>query len=209
MWCQKCGAQISDQNNFCPKCGAKVTKVNQFRDNQNDQQYNDNGQMYQQGSQQMNQGVNDRYDIRQPYYNPGMEQQVQIQSDDREQRKQYFKSKECSLEKGFIITAAVLLYISATVTFFIALLSSALMLVDAVILVTVATLLLVLKSRVVSIVCGAYSLINVIAMAYMYHTFGGWLILLAAIFANLGTFMIHSKWNSYKTGRENRMSQFY
>lgn len=113
------------------------------------------------------------------------------------QKKKFFNSEYCNVPRRLVIAASIIMYVSSAITLVIAVLGNITLLLDMAILVTLGVLLQIFKSRVVSILVGVYAIINVIVMMVALHSFGGELLILAAVLAIVGTFMLHSKWNEY------------
>lgn len=140
----------------------------------------------------MNMGMN-------PGYNPYMSQQPQYQETESEQRKRFFRSLACAVPRRLVIAASVMMYVSAFITLILAINGGIQFLLDVALITTMGVLLQVQYSRVVAVLTGIYSAINVIALLLMTHVLGGELIVIAAVLGIVGTFMLHSRWNDYRS----------
>lgn len=200
MNCPSCGTILGPADRFCPTCGAPV---NAQPANQNATQpaaYNRNA--YNQNS----------------YNQPDPLQQPQAPQPDPARahfplpdpalsidRQNVSKSLYCSnlasdkVRKG-ITSSAVVCYICAGLTALTGLLlfGTPYMLVDSVILVVLGVLIQVKQSRVAAVILLAYSLINCLVTLIDSGMAGGWLVIIAGVYAVKCTFALDKEYKAYK-----------
>lgn len=114
-------------------------------------------------------------------------------------KKDFFK--QCFSQKGTVIGAAVLCYVSAVVTFGSSFISGAgaWALIDVAVLLGLGLAVHLARSRVCAIVLTCYGLYNVIFMLITTGMIGGWLVLVAGVLAIFGTFAFAKQWKAYQT----------
>ena len=115
----------------------------------------------------------------------------------------FYHSPLCKKYRGNIIASSVLIYVCVGINLLlIALLQNYTSLIDAAIMLGLGLAIHLAQSRVCSILLCVYGVINTIFVFLSSGKFGGWLILVAAIYAIVATFQYQSAWNKYsKSGQ--------
>ncbi len=196
MQCPNCGAQLPDNSSFCTSCGAPV---NQYQSNPDS--FGQNTQNYGQQTQYGPNGQNPYYqqnpygpNTQNPYQGPygGGGAKMTRQEFDR-----HPAIKRC---KSNITGSAITIYICAGVTFLINVLLTMNFfgMVDILLLVGLGLGIHLGKSRACAIILCIYGAINVLFILITTGRIGGWLILVAAIYAIIATFKYQSAWTMYQ-----------
>ena len=186
MQCQSCGTQYPDNFRTCPNCGAPAPMPNQRPYNGQPNPYN--------GQPQPNNGQ--QYPYGNPYAAPNQVPQGMSKHD-------FYHSPLCKKYRGNIIASSVIIYICVGINLLlIAFLHNYTSLIDAAIMLGLGLAIHLAQSRVCSILLCVYGVINTIIVFLSSGEFGGWLILVAAIYAIVATFQYQSAWNKYsKSGQ--------
>ncbi len=101
--------------------------------------------------------------------------------------------------KSEIKASAIIAYICAGVTLLVTLVSGNMFsLLDVVILLVLGLLIHLKQSRACAIILLVYSLINVVYTIISTQSFGGYLIVIAGIFAVIYTFKFDKAWKAYQ-----------
>ena len=205
MQCQSCGTQYPDNFRTCPNCGAPAPMPNQRPYNGQPNPYNGqpqfnnaqqnpyNGQSQFNNAQQNNAP---QYPYGNPYAAPNQVPQGMNKHD-------FYHSPLCKKYRGNIIASSVIIYICVGINLLlIAFLQNYTSLIDAAIMLGLGLAIHLAQSRVCSILLCVYGVINTIFVFLSSGKFGGWLILVAAIYAIVATFQYQSAWNKYsKSGQ--------
>lgn len=177
-YCTKCGADLSDETmKYCPNCGSNLIS----------------------GSNQSNTSARPAATApaqagnakkRSPEAAPlGLDKATFL--------------KNFSQGKQQCVAAAIMGYIGAGVTFILSFTNfleffSLYSLIDVIILVTLSLLIHLLRSRIASSLLLAYALYNFIFMLVVYGKVSGWLIIIAGVFAVIGSFKCVTEWKAYQ-----------
>ena len=119
-------------------------------------------------------------------------------------KKEFLKLPENKKLKKNLNAAAIIAYISAALTLVLTLPTGYIDVVTIIaILLTVAAgvLLQTKQSRVAAIVLLAFALINTIYSLIVLGQPGGWLLILAGVYAVMSTFQLEKLWKKYKAER--------
>ena len=114
-------------------------------------------------------------------------------------KKEFYKKYADKGSKGNIQGAAILLYFSFALNFFVNFISygNTAILIDCIIILTTALCIHILYSRIAAIIALVYSIVNVIMYLSILGKPGGWLILVAGICAVIGTFKLESEYKQH------------
>ena len=113
--------------------------------------------------------------------------------------KEFASLKENKTAKSYITAGAILSYVTAAVSAVAAVAGGNLfILVDVALVLGLGLGVHLGRSRVCAVLLGVYGLYNTIFTLITQHTFGGWLLLLAAVFAIMGTFKLQKDWKAYQ-----------
>ena len=206
MQCQSCGTQYPDNFTTCPNCGAPAPMQNQHPYNGQPQfnnaqqnpyngqpQFNNTQQNPYNGQPQFNN--TQQYPYGNPYAAPNQVPQGMSKHD-------FYHSPLCKKYRGNIIASSVIIYICVGINLLIAFLQNYTSLIDAAIMLGLGLAIHLAQSRVCSILLCVYGVINTIVVFLSSGEFGGWLILVAAIYAIVATFQYQGAWNKYsKSGQ--------
>ena len=114
-------------------------------------------------------------------------------------KKEFLDLPENSKMKKEINSSAIISYICAGITLLVAIVAkSPLSFVDVVILVVLGLLIHLKQSRACAIILLIYAIINVIVTVVTTQSFGGYLIVIAGIFAVIYTFKLDKAWKEYQ-----------
>ena len=115
-------------------------------------------------------------------------------------RTEFFKSDEMSKIRKNIITCAVSAYVIAALSLAlnIFLLDNPSGIIDSILMVVLGLLIQLLQSRVAAIVLACYAVLNMILVSIATGRFGGWWILVVAIWSVVYTFKFHKAWKEEK-----------
>ena len=192
MQCQSCGTQYPDNFTTCPNCGAPAPMQNQHPYN-GQPQFNNAQQNPYNGQPQFNN--TQQYPYGNPYAAPNQVPQGMSKHD-------FYHSPLCKKYRGNIIASSVIIYICVGINLLIAFLQNYTSLIDAAIMLGLGLAIHLAQSRVCSILLCVYGVINTIVVFLSSGEFGGWLILVAAIYAIVATFQYQGAWNKYsKSGQ--------
>ena len=221
MQCQSCGTQYPDNFTTCPNCGAPAPMQNQHPYNGQPQfnnaqqnpyngqpQFNNTQQNPYNGQPQFNNAQQNpyngqhqfnntkQYPYGNPYAAPNQVPQGMSKHD-------FYHSPLCKKYRGNIIASSVIIYICVGINLLlIAFLQNYTSLIDAAIMLGLGLAIHLAQSRVCSILLCVYGVINTIVVFLSSGEFGGWLILVAAIYAIVATFQYQGAWNKYsKSGQ--------
>ena len=220
MQCQSCGTQYPDNFTTCPNCGAPAPMQNQHPYNGQPQfnnaqqnpyngqpQFNNTQQNPYNGQPQFNNTQQNpyngqpqfnntqQYPYGNPYAAPNQVPQGMSKHD-------FYHSPLCKKYRGNIIASSVIIYICVGINLLIAFLQNYTSLIDAAIMLGLGLAIHLAQSRVCSILLCVYGVINTIVVFLSSGEFGGWLILVAAIYAIVATFQYQGAWNKYsKSGQ--------
>ena len=213
MQCQSCGTQYPDNFRTCPNCGAPAPMPNQRPYNGQPNPYNGQPQFNNaqqnpyNGQPQFNNAQQNpyngqpqfnnaqQYPYGNPYAAPNQVPQGMSKHD-------FYHSPLCKKYRGNIIASSVIIYICVGINLLIAFLHTYTSLIDVAIMLGLGLAIHLAQSRVCSILLCVYGVINTIYVFLSSGTFGGWLILVAAIYAIVATFQYQSVWNKYsKSGQ--------
>ena len=200
MQCQSCGTQYPDNFRTCPNCGAPAPMPNQRPYNGQPNPYNGQPQFNNaqqnpyNGQPQFNNAQQNpyngqpqfnnaqQYPYGNPYAAPNQVPQGMSKHD-------FYHSPLCKKYRGNIIASSVIIYICVGINLLlIAFLHTYTSLIDVAIMLGLGLAIHLAQSRVCSILLCVYGVINTIYVFLSSGTFGGWLILVAGIFAILGNF---------------------
>lgn len=214
MQCQSCGTQYPDNFRTCPNCGAPAPMPNQRPYNGQPNPYNGQPQFNNaqqnpyNGEPQFNNAQQNPYNgqpqfnnaQQYPYGNPyAAPNQVPLGMSKHD----FYHSPLCKKYRGNIIASSVIIYICVGINLLlIAFLHNYTSLIDAAIMLGLGLAIHLAQSRVCSILLCVYGVINTIFVFLSSGEFGGWLILVAAIYAIVATFQYQGAWNKYsKSGQ--------
>lgn len=172
MQCNMCGAQLADDAKFCTQCGTVLSNAQQpyGQQAQNTQAY---GQQFYQA------------------------QPVQMA---RMSKNEFYKHPANKKHHGNIMGCSIFLYICCGLTFLVNVVLSGNIfgIVDVLILLGLALGIQIGKSRVAAVVLCVYSVFNLIFMLIATGRPGGYLIVIAAVYAIIGTFQFSKAWAEYQ-----------
>lgn len=219
MQCQSCGTQYPDNFRTCPNCGAPAPMPNQRPYNGQPNPYNGQPQFNNaqqnpyNGQPQFNNAQQNPYNG-QPQFNNAQQNNAQQypygnpyaapnQVPQGMSKHDFYHSPLCKKYRGNIIASSVIIYICVGINLLlIAFLHNYTSLIDAAIMLGLGLAIHLAQSRVCSILLCVYGVINTIFVFLSSGEFGGWLILVAAIYAIVATFQYQSAWNKYsKSGQ--------
>ena len=172
--CTNCGAPIPESNSrFCPNCG-RTLSPEYWTANQPAPQAFDPAAQMKKGSAELA-----------PL---GLDQATFL--------------KKYSQGRKLCITAAILGYVSAGITFLLSFTDildfvNLYSLVDVILLVILSLLIHLLRSRIASVILLVYSLVSVLIMMINYGQFGGYLVIIAGILAVTGSFQSRKELKAY------------
>ena len=107
--------------------------------------------------------------------------------------------------KKEIRSAAIICYISVAATVALAFLDNKFILIDAAIMLAIALGIHLRQSRVCAVLLLVYALINTVMRLVQTGRFGGYLILLAGVYAVISTFKLEKQWKEYRNFGRNGM----
>lgn len=219
MQCQSCGTQYPDNFRTCPNCGAPAPMPNQRPYNVQPNPYNGqppfnnapqnpyNGQPQFNNAQQNPYNGQPQFNNAQqnnaPQYPYGNPYAAPNQVPPGMSKHDFYHSPLCKKYRGNIIASSVIIYICVGINLLlIAFLHNYTSLIDAAIMLGLGLAIHLAQSRVCSILLCVYGVINTIFVFLSSGEFGGWLILVAAIYAIVATFQYQGAWNKYsKSGQ--------
>lgn len=114
-------------------------------------------------------------------------------------KKEFLKHQNLSDISVNIRGAAILLYICAAITLIGMIMSgSMLSIIDMLLILGFALAIHLLQSRICAILMLVYALFNVVVIYLTTEKFGGYLVLIGAIYAVIYTFKFHKAWKAYQ-----------
>ena len=197
--CDQCGRTNKDTDTVCVGCGASLPdEPNIVISKPADNRSHEPAKVEYTQAQTQNSPADD---------NQAADQALQAQKADS-----YFSAPEFIAENktdfvaleqnkdivGLITAAGIICYIAAALTLIFAVIiaGNPFSLIDVGILLICGIGIHAAQSRVCAIILTVYSLVSMI-LTIINGSFGGWLVVLAGIFAIVATFKFHSRWAAY------------
>lgn len=173
MICQSCGSENEPNAKFCGRCGAPMPVINATQYAAPNVMPNSMPVM----------------GMVQPQY---MRRMVT--------KKEFFKSQEMSKVSKNINASAIMMYIVAGITLLANVIytGNALGLLDVFVVIGMGLGIQLAQSRACAVVAAVYSVINCIVTIIMTGVPGGWLIIVASIYAVIATFKFNEAWDNYQ-----------
>mgnify|MGYP001033615569 FL=1 len=114
-------------------------------------------------------------------------------------KKEFYKHPNLKKTTGSIKSSAIILYICGALSLVLGIIGGNLMvIIDIVIVVGLGLGIQLAQSRVCALIILAYSIFNTVYMLISTGRAGGYLILLAAIYAVIATFQFQKAWKNYQ-----------
>jgi len=115
-------------------------------------------------------------------------------------RREFYKSDEMAQVRKNIRVCAISAYVIAALSLLVnlLLLDNPTGILDSITMVVLGLLIQLLQSRVAAILLAIYGVVNMIAVTIMTGRFGGWWIMVVAIWAVVYTFKFHKAWKEEK-----------
>lgn len=115
-------------------------------------------------------------------------------------RREFYKSDEMAQVRKSIRVCAISAYVIAALSLLVnlLLLDNPTGILDSITMVVLGLLIQLLQSRVAAILLAVYGVVNMIAVTIMTGRFGGWWIMVVAIWAVVYTFKFHKAWKEEK-----------
>ncbi|MBR5358337.1 MAG: hypothetical protein IK128_03885 [Clostridiales bacterium] len=115
-------------------------------------------------------------------------------------RREFYKSDEMAQVRKNIRVCAISAYVIAALSLLVnlLLLDNPTGILDSITMVVLGLLIQLLQSRVAAILLAIYGVVNMIAVTIMTGKFGGWWIMVVAIWAVVYTFKFHKAWKEEK-----------
>ncbi len=181
MNCPKCGAPLAPNAHFCGVCGTPVQEIPPVQQPAASQY----GAPVQQPAAQ-------EYP---PMQQPAAPVQPALLS--RAEFDQHPLVKKC---RGNILGSAIVMYICAAITLLatVLLANNLFGLIDVAILAGLGLGVQLGRSRVCAVIACVYSVINMLITLITTHQVGGYLMVIAAIYAVLSTFQYAKAWKTYQ-----------
>lgn len=195
--CSRCGNLSDDNSQFCEVCGAALP--NEMPDlTPPPFSYADQpgGQAYQQPVGQTYQQPDGQF-----YQQPGApmyQQQPMMPAVSTKQ--EYLALPENKKMRREITGSAILCYISAAVTLIVVVFMAQqyTSLIDVAIVLGLGLAIHLRQNKICAIVLLVYAIINTVIVFSTSGQFGGWLLLIAGIFAIIYTFKLDKEWKTYR-----------
>lgn len=207
--CQQCGQVAQDNELFCGVCGASLSDAAPAENTPNAS--NEAPQAapvsYQQPEPQQAQYAQ-QPEPQQPQYaqQPLYAQQPQASYGSFDSnaprattKKEFLNLEENKKLRSTCNAAGIICYIAAGITFILVLVTGMwTSILDVCILIGLGLGVHIAQNRACAVILLVYSIINTIYMLAAMGTFGGWLIILAGIFAVTSTFSVNKQWVLYQ-----------
>lgn len=100
-----------------------------------------------------------------------------------------------------IRNSAIVCYVCAALTGVVALLTSVTMLLDVIIILVLGLLVHLKQSRVCAVLLLAYSIINTVITLLSTGSPGGWLLIIAGVYAVKSTFALEKEYQAFRAGK--------
>jgi len=115
-------------------------------------------------------------------------------------RREFYKSSEMDSVRKNINACAIAGYIIAVISLVanLLLLDNPAGIIDSILIIVLSLLIQLTQSRVAAVILCIYGVINMAVITMYTGRFGGWWILVAGIFAAIGTFKFHKAWKEEK-----------
>lgn len=209
MKCNYCGTENADGSKFCTGCGAALnnmasatttegTTMNTGYANpaQATPAYNANTQQYAQNNQyyagNMQYAQNPQYGQYNQYGQYGQQGYTQMTKND------FLELPAMEKQKKNVKACYIICYICAVLSLVISIAAGQINIVDPIILAGLGLWIQFGKSFVAGVLLLAYSIINVIYLIVATGQFGGYLIVIAGIYAVITTYKINKAYKEYK-----------
>ncbi len=115
--------------------------------------------------------------------------------------KEYLKLPENKKLKSNITSSAVICYICSALTLIVSILGNPFGILDVAIVLACGILIQTIYSRAAAIVVLVYSIISTVIALIATGRLGGWLLVLAGIYAVIYTFKLRTEYNNYKNNK--------
>jgi len=173
MICQSCGSENEPNAKFCGRCGAPMPVIN--------------ATPYVVPNVMPN--AMPAMGMAQPQY---MGRMVT--------KKEFFKSQEMSKVAKNINASAIMMYIVAVITLFTNVIyaGNVFVLLDVAVVAGMGLGIQLAQSRVCAVIAAVYSVINCVIAIITTGIPGGWLIIVASVYAVIATFKFNEAWDNYQ-----------
>ena len=204
MKCNNCGAENADGSRFCTNCGAALDNNAVDAGAQQDAQ----NMQYAQNAQYVQNAQNNQYAQPMqgaPMFNGQNAQYMQYnqynQYNQAGQYQQLTKEEFINLpamekQKKNANACAIICYVCAAITLIAQLIGGGFP-IDAVILGVLGGIIHWKKSFIASVILLAYSIFNFVICVFVLQTGGGWLIIVAGVYAVVTTYKINKAYKEY------------
>ena len=204
MKCNNCGAENADGSRFCTNCGAALDNNAVDAGAQQDAQ----NMQYAQNAQYVQNAQNNQYAQPMqgtPMFNGQNAQYMQYnqynQYNQAGQYQQLTKEEFINLpamekQKKNANACAIICYVCAAITLIVQLVGGGFP-IDAVILGVLGGIIHWKKSFIASVILLAYSIFNFVICVFVLQTGGGWLIIVAGVYAVVTTYKINKAYKEY------------
>ena len=201
MKCNNCGAENADGSRFCTNCGAALDNNAVDAGAQQDAQ----NMQYAQNAQYVQNAQNNQY--AQPMQGTPMFNGQNVQNMQYNQYNQAGQYQQLTKEEFINLPAmekqkknanacAIICYVCAAITLIVQLVGGGFP-IDAVILGVLGGIIHWKKSFIASVILLAYSIFNFVICVFVLQTGGGWLIIVAGVYAVVTTYKINKAYKEY------------
>lgn len=205
MKCMNCGMQMPEEAMYCTNCGAPLAAQNGTPGNGIMNNGMPNSGMMNNGmpdNAMPNNGMQGQPENFMQYQNP-MQYGQQMDMGIPMTKSQFSKHPNMKKCRSNILGSAIILYVCAAITFLlnVVVMKNIYGMADVMILVGLALGIQLAKSRVCAVIIMIYSILNVFYMIIETGRIGGYLVVIAAVWAVVYTFKFQDAWQTYlRTG---------
>ena len=172
MKCPSCGTQLGPDDRYCPICGAVAPPA----------------------AGQAQPGTSG-------CPAPGMPDIPPIAVDRSLPKGLYCSTLASDRVRKDIRNSAIACYVCAAVTGVVAMLGSLTMLLDVIVILALGLLIHLKQSRACAVLLLAYSLVNTVISLLSTGSVGGWLLIIAGVYAVKSTFALEKEYQAFRTGQ--------
>lgn len=179
MKCPTCGTQLGPEDRYCPICGAAA----------------------QPAANPAQPAANPTQPAAPGYSAPAAPGIPPITVDRSLPKSLFYSTLASDKVRKSIRNSAIVCYVCGVITGVVAVLLSPTMLLDVIVILVLGLLIQLKQSRVCAVLLLAYSLFNTVVAIATTGSAGGWLLIIAGVYAVKSTFALEKEYQAFRAGQ--------